>query len=448
MLAQFKDFISTHQLFNTKETTLLAFSGGIDSVVLAALLQQGGYRFALAHCNFGLRGDASDADQLFAETIAQQYKVPFFSIKFDTQAYMMQHKSLSIQMAARQLRYDWLEETRKVNQFLCIATAHHQNDIAETMLLNLTMGTGISGLHGILPRRGNIVRPLLFANKAQIVQFAQQQQLPHREDASNAETKYTRNKIRHSVIPVLQTINPRLPQTFYENAQRFADTELIYKQGLQRYHKQICTHLRQEILISIAKLQHISPKRTVLFELLRTYDFNIEQTDQILSGLDKGEAGKLYLSASHQVLRDRKHLILSQLTDKDVSYCLIEANTTHIDKNDLQLNIAIITAESDFVPPIDAHIACLDFEKLAFPLMLRRFKQGDYFYPIGMGMKKKKISRFFGDIKLSKNEKERTWIIEDQKERIVWVVGHRIDERFKVRPNTQKIWQITSNLIS
>jgi tRNA(Ile)-lysidine synthase len=447
MLAQFKQFISTQQLFSPNETVLVAFSGGIDSVSLVHLLFMGGYRFALAHGNFGLRGADSDADQAFAQAIAAQYGVAFFTIKFDVQGYMAQHAGASIQMAARELRYEWLEQVRKDNQFSCIATAHHQNDMVETMLYNLTMGTGISGLHGILPRRGALVRPLLFCDKAQIVQFAQAQQLAHREDASNAETKYVRNKIRHGVVPVLQAINPRLAQTFYENAQRFADTELIYQHGLQHYHRQICTHNRHETLISIARLQNLAAKKTLLFELLRNYGFNITQVEQILAGLAQGgEAGKLYLSPTHQLLRDRKHLILSEHQATDTSYTLINPDTRSIDKGEWQLQLQSYAIQPDFVPTTDALVACLDSSKLAFPLMLRRFKAGDYFYPIGMGMKKKKISRFFSDLKLSKNEKERTWIVEDQRERIVWVLGHRIDERFKITQQTQTVWEMRKNV--
>lgn len=442
MLDLFRQFVATHQLFSAKEPVLLAFSGGIDSVALASLLHEGGYKFGIAHCHFGLRGKASDDDYSFAETIAQQYAVPFYAVKFDTLQYVAQHSGTSIQMAARQLRYEWLEQVRRDKQYACIATAHHQNDIVETMLYNLTMGTGIGGLHGILPRRGAVVRPLLFANKTDIEQWKMENGLAHREDSSNHETKYVRNKIRHLVVPTLQDINPRLPQTFYENAQRFAETELIYREGLQRYHQQICSHLRHETLISIGRLGQIAAKRTVLFELLKEYGFNIAQIDQILAGLTAGEAGKLYLTDTHQLLRDRKHLILSQRSERDVSYVLLQADTDTIQTADLTLNLHCHAMPPDFVPPTNVAIASLDFDKLMFPLLLRRVQVGDYFYPFGMGMKKKKLSRFFGDLKLSKNDKVRAWVVEDHRERIVWVVGYRIDERFKVTLATKQVWKM------
>ncbi len=440
MLVSFQQFAAEQQLFGLTEPILVAFSSGIDSAALAQLLYEGAYTFAIAHCNFALRGADSDGDEAFAQQTALRYGVAFHHIRFDTAAYVAQHSGVSIQMAARQLRYEWLEQVRLSGGYACIATAHHQNDIAETMLYNLTMGTGIGGLHGILPRRGALVRPLLFANKAAIIQYVAEKALPYREDASNAETKYARNRIRHGVVPVLQQINPRLPQTFYDNARRFAETELIYREGLARYHRQICTQHRHETLISIGRLYAIAARRTVLYELLSPYGFNADQVEQILARLPHGEAGKVYYSPSHQLLRDRKHLILSQRSERDVSYVLLQADMPHAQTADLKLTLSTLPLAPDFVPPTEAHIATLALDKLAFPLLLRRVQAGDYFYPLGMSMKKKKLSRFFNDLKLNKNDRERAWVVEDQRQRIVWVVGYRIDERFRLTPHTATAW--------
>lgn len=439
-VADFKAFVQQQRLFAPTESTLLAVSGGIDSVVLCELFHRAGFRFGIAHLNFQLRSSESDGDEAFVAQLAQHYQVPFFIQQINI-AQHAQDTGTSIQNAARQWRYEVLENFRREHQFNYLATAHHQNDVLETMLYNLSCGTGIAGLHGILPRRGCLVRPLLFADKEQITQFAHNNALQWREDSSNATDKYSRNKIRHEVVPPLQALNPRLAATFYENALRFADVESIYRQGLARYRKMLCIQQRNETLIAINKLRMVEPKQTVLYELLKDYGFQPPLVAQILAGLD-GEAGKVFLSPSHQLLRDRKFLILSKREERDTSYTLIQQQTNGVEKEDYALSFASFLQNAAPTRTQNPEEAFLDADKLVFPLVLRRFQTGDYFYPLGMKMKKKKLSRFFGDLKLSRNEKERAWILEDNRQRIVWVVGYRIDERFKVTPNTQNLYHI------
>ena len=439
MQTSFRQYNQQYEALLPTDYVLAAVSGGIDSVVLCSLLHAENYRFGIAHCNFGLRGAESNDDATFVRTLAAQFNVDFWEVSFPTLAFAEQTKQ-SIQAAARQLRYEWLEKTRYDNNFSCIATAHHQNDLMETMLYNLTMGTGIAGLHGIRPRRDKIVRPLLFATKADIVQYANTQQLDYREDSSNNTTKYARNKLRLQVIPVLKELNPAAEHTFFENAIRFDEVEQIYRAGIERYRKALCKTSRHETLISIGRLRKITPQQTVLFELLKQYGYNNDQVKQILTALD-GNAGKVFYTTTHQLLKDRQWLILSARTERDLGYFILQNPTekTEIEHVEFVVSCQTISREALSALPTNANIACLDMAQLTFPLTLRRCKQGDYFYPLGMNMKKKKVSRYFIDKKLNRNEKDRTWILAYDERRVAWVVGHRIDERYKVTEKTQEI---------
>ncbi|MEZ4888339.1 MAG: tRNA lysidine(34) synthetase TilS [Chitinophagales bacterium] len=440
LLKNFSQYINQNNLLQKKDRILLAISGGIDSVVLCDVLHRAGFEIGLAHCNFSLRGIESDGDEEFVKHLAEKYKMPVFTTRFDTNAYATEHQ-LSIQMAARELRYEWLEQIRSQNDYVFIATAHHQNDLAETMLYNLTKGTGIAGLHGILPKNGKLIRPFLFASKQDIETYCAAQGLSYRTDASNDSTKYARNKIRHLVLPVLAELNPNVVQTFYDNAQRFIEVEQIYREGIAAYRKKLLERKKNDTLISIGKLQKIPSVRTVLYEILKEYGFNAAQTDQIAAAFE-AEAGKIFYSETHQIIKDRKHFILSEKNDRNSGFALIEKGQTVVEKMDVSLQLEEISAEN-FVIPTDANIACLDFDRLQFPLMLRRWKDGDYFYPLGMKRKKKKLSRFFIDLKMPRIDKERVWVLADDKKHIVWVVGYRPDERFKITHKTEQVLKIS-----
>ncbi len=439
MLNKFQNYIAEKHLLQKNDRILLAISGGIDSVVLCDVLHQAGFEVGLAHCNFSLRGIESDEDEIFVKVLGEKYKMPVFTTSFNTTEYANENKQ-SIQMAARELRYNWLEQIRSENDYKFIATAHHQNDLAETMIYNLAKGTGIAGLHGILPKQGKIIRPILFASKAEIEAYGREQELTYRTDASNQSTKYARNKIRHLVMPVLEELNPNVVQTFYENAQRFIEVEQVYKEGIAAYRKKLLESKKKDILISIAKLQKIPFVRTILYELLKEYGFNAAQTDQIIAAFE-AEAGKIFYSETHQIIKDRKHFILSEKNDRDSGFALIERGEAEVKKADLVLHISEVPAEG-FDIPKDANMACLDVDKLEFPLMLRRWKEGDYFYPLGMKRKKKKLSRFFIDLKLPRIDKERVWVLTDNKKHLVWVVGYRPDERFKITHKTKGVLKI------
>ncbi|MGB1204869.1 MAG: tRNA lysidine(34) synthetase TilS [Chitinophagales bacterium] len=440
MLQKFIQFTTKNKLLQKNNRLLLAISGGIDSIVLCDLVHRAGFEFGIAHCNFQLRGQAAIDDENFVAQLAQKYNTLYVSTRFDTENYAKTNK-LSIQVAARNLRYEWFEKMRKLYDFTFIATAHHQNDVVETMIYNLTKGTGIAGLHGILPKNGYIVRPLLFTNKSKIEKYAQNQQLNYREDSSNATTKYARNKIRHLVVPHLKELNPKLEQTFADNARRFHEIETIYQQGIAAYRRQLFENKKHETLISIQKLKKTTALPSILYELLKPYKYKAAQVEQIIAALD-AESGKVFYSSSHQIIKDRQFLILSEKTAKDSSFSLIEHDLHILEKKNQTFFFKKEERKKDFICNTNKNIAQIDFDKLEFPLMLRSWQDGDYFYPLGMNNKKKKLKRYFADQKMSLNDKKRVLILTDNKKRIVWVVNHRLDERFKITEKTQQIYHI------
>lgn len=447
MLQEFKQYIVEQKLFAVNDKILLAVSGGIDSVVMVHLFQQAKFSFAIAHCNFKLRKEASEQDEAFAKKIAEKYKVDFYSESFETKDYASKHK-ISIQMAARALRYEWLEKTRQRSGCVFISTAHHLNDSIETVLLNITTGTGIQGLHGILPKSGKIIRPLLFAKKAAIKQFASEHKISFREDQSNEENKYLRNKIRLEVIPILKQINPDLENTFVQNLRNFKDAEIIYKEAIGQYKKELLENRGGTIYIPIRKLLKYQPVLTILYELLKNYAFNKYQVEAIFSCLQKEES-KQFLSSDYRLIKDRKFLILSSLKDSDFHSILITENDRLVEGTELKLKLDKKPISKDFKIPKSNNIACIDTRKISFPLTLRKWEKGDYFYPLGMYKKnnpskvgKKKLSDFFTNIKLSQIDKEKVWVLVSGKQ-IVWVVGYRLDDRFKINNFTQESLKIT-----
>ena len=438
MVERLQHFIGEKQLFNRNNKILLAVSGGIDSVVLLDLFHQLPNFIGIAHCNFQLRGEESDGDEALVKQLASRYDLPFFSVRFDT-INITEASNESVQMIARRLRYDWLEKIRKENDYTFIATAHHQNDTLETLLYNLTKGTGISGLHGIPVKNGKIIRPLMCFNKEEIEAYVKTKDLKYRLDASNLALKYNRNKIRHLVVPALKEINPALEKTVYENTGRFRETEELYRFAIQYFTKKLLNKNRNgDVFLPILKLKQIPAPKSVLYELLLPYGFNNTQTQQIWEALD-GIAGKVFYSENHQLIKDRKHLIISEKQESKQGFSIIQKDCSKLTKEDIELIFLQTKKDKHFNIHSSKDHAYLDIKKITFPLMLRKWKPGDYFYPFGMKGKKKKVNKFFKDEKISLIEKERTWILEDAQKRILWVVGYRIDERFKIKDNTREV---------
>lgn len=437
IIPHIRTFTEAEGILLKGDQILLAVSGGLDSVVMLDILAKGNFRLGVAHCNFALRGAEADADEALVKELAEKYGLPCYSTRFDTQAYA-DKEGISIQMAARELRYQWLNEVRKANKFHFIATAHHRNDQAETVLLNLTKGTGISGLRGMLPKAGVIIRPLLTCTRVQLEAYAKANNLTWREDASNQEDKYQRNLMRNQVIPRLEEINPAAVNSIGEAAGRFRDTELIYQEGLKHIAKKLTELRKGDLYIPIKKLLQYEAHNTILWELLQPYGFNADQVAEVLANIDSTEQ-KMQLSATHRLIKTRQFIIVTDVLEATHQITLIEKLNKNTRLGPIELKYHVKPAKNYHIK--DQHnVVALDMGKLELPLTLRTWLAGDYFYPIGLG-KKKKINRFLMDLKLNQLQKEQTYVLLSG-ERIVWVVGHRLDDRFKVTENTNEVLEV------
>lgn len=447
LLQRFTEYNTAKRMSNAKKRTLLAVSGGTDSVVMCDLFSKAGYKFAIAHCNFQLRGEEANGDEAFVKELGTKYKVEVYSVQFNTKEYAEQNK-LSIQLAARELRYNWFEEIRKEHKLELIATAHHLNDNIETIVYNLAKGTGIHGLRGIPNRQGNIVRPILFASREEIEAYAKENNLAFREDSSNASDKYTRNKIRHNIIPLLKEINPSLEKTLSEKIELLSEIEELYERRQRKESKQLFLPRGGDVYIPILKLKKTAHASTILYEYLKDYGFTPAQVEDILSVIDEAP-GKQFITEQARVIKDRRFFIVTKLPEQDVTVVQINEGEEKVRITNYELQIeynAKLTSDLGHSTSDKKHrtsnIEHIDRSALSFPLLLRKWKAGDYFYPIGMGMKKKKVKKFLTDIKLPLNEKENVWVLESN-QKIVWVVGYRLDERFKVEGKTEKVLKIS-----
>ena len=440
----FTHYIKTENLFQQKDRLILAVSGGVDSVVLTDLCKKAGYDFIIAHCNFQLRGDESEGDEFFVKELAGTYGAAFFVKKFDTEQYAGSHR-MNIQAAARVLRYTWFLALMKENESLSesiLLTAHHANDNIETVLMNFFKGTGIAGLKGMAPVDGGLVRktarPLLFATKESLLQYAKDNQLAWREDASNFSNKYTRNYFRNELIPALQTVYPEVEHNLLENISRFKEINQLYQQAIDANRKKLVEIKGNEIYLPVLKLARMEALQTVLFEILSEYGFLPGHVPEVIKLL-QAESGKFVASPGYRIFRNRKWLIISPRTDLGQSHFLIEEGEKEISFSDKKLNITKNKFAGKFNTNI--HVIEADAARIVYPLLLRKWKQGDYFYPLGM-KKKKKLSRFLTDQKLSLSQKEQTWVIESDK-RIVGVPGMRIDDRFRITDLTKEVISFT-----
>lgn len=437
MLPKLVRFVEEEKLFYSNEKILVAVSGGVDSVVLLDLLCEMGVECGVAHCNFHLRGDESDGDFEFVKNLASNKGLAFYSKDFDTKKYAAENK-ISIEMAARDLRYDWFKELREVFNYKYIAIGHHADDVAETVLINLVRGTGIHGLSGIKSKLGKIVRPLLPFARKQLLEYAKENSIVFREDSTNAETDYVRNKIRHQIMPVLEEINPAIRTTMTENVQRFREVELIYNRVIEENRLHLVFTRENQLMISIPKLKDLLAPVSHLFELLSPYGFHHRDVRKIVKSIN-GISGKLFYSATHQLLRDREYLILSEISESNTNEYLISEEDNMIEIP-LEIKVSKLDRTPGFKFSTNSKIACFDSNLLKFPLSLRKWKEGDSFHPIGM-KGKKKISDFFIDQKFSIQEKENTWLLLSGN-KIVWVLGYRMDDRFKITNATTKIYQL------
>jgi tRNA(Ile)-lysidine synthase len=434
MLHGFNSFIRKHELCSPDHRILLTVSGGIDSVVMAHLFREAGYDCAIAHCNFQLRGEDSEQDELLVRSLALFLEIPVFVKRFDVEA-EMQEKGISLQMAARDLRYDWFSHLSSEHSLDRVATAHNRNDSVETFFLNLSRGSGIRGLRGISPCRGNIIRPLLFASRIQIESFQQAQHIKFREDASNLETKYQRNKIRHDVLPIMEQINPGFMEIMEGNMERIGEVYEIYTHSIEELRKELFEEKPGRIVIDTGRLRNLHPLPTWLFELFSPYGFTRLQCEGIRKIMDAGP-GRQSISTSHRLFKDRDQMILVPSgEDSFQRYYLDDAEKKSFLPFPMDMEV-LERSELESIPG-DPLTACLDLDEIQFPLTVRHWMHGDYFYPLGMDQNKK-LSDFFVDQKVPVPEKERIWIMASGK-KIVWIMGHRIDNRFRIKPGTSRV---------
>lgn len=436
MLDKFLQNIEKKLLVKPKQKVLLATSGGIDSMVMLHLFERSGYDYGIVHCNFQLRGKESDGDEQFVRDEVLRHGAPVFFETFDTEEYA-RLSGISIEMAARELRYEYFERIRKENGFDLIATAHHQDDLIETFFLNLSRKTGIKGLTGIKEKSGCIIRPLLFAGRDDIENYAAKHYIDYREDSTNREVVYQRNFVRHKILPLFSELNPSFKKNFLASVENLKDAESVYLGYIQDAKEQIVKKEEQQLEISINELLRSKFPKTLLLEILAEYHFNATVVDEVFSVLNS-DSGKQFYSKTHRLVKDREKLYVFPVKEEQKSIFYIEETDQKLE-TPLNLYIEKLDA-SDFEIIKRSDVACIDLDEIEFPLLIRKWKQGDYFQPLGMtGFKK--VSDFFIDQKIPIHEKENIWLLCSGK-KIVWIMGRRLDNRFKVTRETNRVMKI------
>jgi tRNA(Ile)-lysidine synthase len=432
MLQKFQQHIQNEFSFLNDKKLLVAISGGIDSVVLTHLLVQLNCNVSLAHCNFKLRKEESEADELFVKNLAKSLDLQVFTKAFKTSAIATEQKK-SIQLTARELRYDWFQELIENYTFNFVLTAHHADDNLETFIINLTRGTGLDGLTGIPKQNKNIVRPLLPFSRKEIKDYATQNKLTWREDKSNASTKYLRNKIRHKIAPVLKEINPSLLNSFSFTLKNLSESKQIIIDKIEDVKEVLVTEKiiskKRVLVIDVHKINNLSNPKAYLYQILNNYHFT--EWNDILDLLN-AQSGKQIFSKTHVLLKDRSELLLYKKEDFTNQQAVF-----YIEKNQFKTTAPIVLSieKATTISATEKDTIYVDESLLSFPLQIRKWQTGDVFYPLGM-QGKKKLSKYFKDEKMSLLEKENTWLLCTSKNEIVWIINKRQDRRF-ISPTNQ-----------
>ncbi|MCC6516569.1 MAG: tRNA lysidine(34) synthetase TilS [Chitinophagales bacterium] len=440
MLQHIQENITHNNLANTGTSILVACSGGIDSMVLCDVLLRLNFKIAIAHCNFQLRGEESNADEKFVAQFAKQHQLEFHSIKFDTTSYK-KNNAISTQMAARELRYNWFEQIRKEYKYHSIATAHHLDDQVETLLLNIAKGTGIKGLTGIPAKNGYIIRPLLKISKQEILDYATLNKIAFREDSSNASDDYQRNLIRHHITPYLAKINPAFYNSIDEFIGRMNDYQTLTNQQIESIKKKCVSEKNGNIEIKLGYIKAHIAGATILFHLIKEFGFNIDVVQNILK---VKESGKQFFSETHRIIIDRKSLFIAAEKSERESIIILEKIPSQIIFNNYKIQCTTIPIQEVNIKTSNRY-AYFDADKIELPLIIRYAKEADYFYPLGLSKPKtpgkagkKKLSKYFKDEKFTLLEKENTPIIFSG-EKVIYLVKHRIDDRFKISEKTKNV---------
>ncbi len=436
LVKRFNNFLLTNDLLSEGQSVLVAVSGGLDSVVLTKLFKESKIKFSIAHCNFKLRGKESDEDETLVRELANKLKVPFYSIQFNTKKFAEENK-LSIQEAARNLRYEWFEKVRIENKLDRIATAHHLNDSIETFFINSIRGTGLAGMQGIPKKNGHLIRPLLFAKRQELLDFAKKKKIVWREDSSNFKDDYLRNDIRHNLIPILQKKNPGFEDGMQRSLAFFGFANEVQKLFINDWKKKnITTSSEGSIVIKLKKIYESDFGPELLSAVLHSYSITNLDPIKILNST----SGKIFQSKSKRILFDRDSLILKANSEEQIDELMISHTPDRIQVGNLTYDFERLNASKLSSIPRDKNIHIIDAGKLTFPLKIRRWQAGDSFYPLGMS-KRKKISDFLVDEKVNRFLKEMTYVLLSEQD-IVCILGHRIDNRFKLTDETVSVLYI------
>ncbi len=424
-------YIEKYRLLTENRPVLVGVSGGADSIALLTILVELGYSCIAAHCNFHLRGDESLRDEQFVREYARKLDVPFLMTDFDTRKYAAD-RHLSIEMAARELRYGWFEEQRVATGAQAVAVAHHRDDSVETLLMNLVRGTGIRGMSGIRPKNGFVIRPLLAVSREDILEWLAGRGLTYVTDSTNLSDAYTRNFIRLRVLPLLKEINPSVKSAIARTFAHLSATEAVYLHVVEEARKTVA---EQGDRLSIATLMRYPSPDAILYELLKTYDFTRPVAEDVYLSLTK-ESGKTFFSSTHRLIKDRDYLLLSPLVKEEVCEYTLTGDEK-VWSGPVELSFGKVVIKEDFHIRKDKNIAYFDYDKLTFPLTLRTWKEGDWFIPFGM-KGRKKLSDYFSDHKFSRFDKERTWLL-CSGDAVIWIVGERSDNRFCLDKTTKSV---------
>ena len=458
LIDRFKDYIEDNELLKPGDRVLVAVSGGIDSMVMLRLFAQSKWEVGVAHCNFGLRGEEGDEDTALVESEAKKYGLACYSCRFDTTG-EMERTGESVQMAARRLRYDWFGELCAEHGYTAIAIAHQADDSIETFFINLFRGTGLRGLTGIHPVRGRVVRPLLFATRKEIAEYALAGKISYREDSSNRSTKYLRNKIRLGLIPRLREINPRFTDQMRRNVDRLTQTQEFIDAAIARIRTEVEQRDGDRVTIDTARIEAAFPKGFVVYELLNSnYGFKGDVIDGIVTALERGSSGRRFYSRDRVAYTDRGRIVIEPIAESDVCEVGVDQSAAKVYAGNAVYFFQRLDIDNIETLVVPENVALVDADKLVWPLSLRRWREGDRFVPLGM-QGSKKVSDYLIDAKVSVPEKGRQFVLVNGAGaaneacaggldgEIVWLTGRRLDERFKVTPETENVLKITREVI-
>lgn len=445
LIEAFQRYIDENNLVTHDDRILLTVSGGVDSMVMLSLFVRCGYAVGVAHCNFQLRGAESDEDEVLVEEEAARYGVPFYNRRFETAA-EMERTGESMEMAARRLRYAWFDELSRAEGYTAVAIAHHADDSIETFFINLLRGTGLRGLTGISTQVGKIIRPLLFASRREILEYAAANHIPYREDSSNRSTKYLRNKIRLGLIPRIREINPKFTSLMCRNLARLTDAQLFINHGIERIRETAVTSSEGIDTIHLDRIDPAFPREFVIYELLNSsYGFKGDVIDSLCRALEQGATGRRFYARDRAATIDRGRILVAPIAPEDDCLTTVEkgASRSYCGNAVLYFEYCDIDTIKNFGVP--EQIAQVDADRLQFPLTLRRWREGDWFIPFGM-TGRKKVSDFLIDAKVSLPEKQRQFVLLSGDD-IVWLVGRRIDDRYRLTSGTENVLRITKEIV-